>query len=148
MDFIVLDTQPVEACNSISVILGYSFLATSNALINCKNGLMKLSFGNMILEMNIFNIYKQSGDDNDLQEVEFIEELVCDHFETTSSETEFNKSKDSQIIYFQEEIKDKKGTENVVIDYLSRLTIDSTSDIISINDYFSDEYLFSIITVP
>ena len=34
---------------------------------------MKLSFGNMTLEMNIFNIYKQPGDDNDLQEVNFIE---------------------------------------------------------------------------
>jgi len=56
VDFIVLDTQPVEACNSIPVILGCPFLATSNALINCKNGLMKLSFGNMTLEMNIFNI--------------------------------------------------------------------------------------------
>jgi hypothetical protein len=51
------------------------------------------------------------------------------------------------MIYFQEEIKDKKGTENVVADSLSRLTIDSTSDITSINDYFSDEYLFSIITM-
>jgi hypothetical protein len=27
---------------------------------------MKLSFGNMTLEMNIFNICKQPGDDNDL----------------------------------------------------------------------------------
>jgi hypothetical protein len=37
MDFIVLDTQLFEACNSILVILGHSFLATSNALINYKN---------------------------------------------------------------------------------------------------------------
>jgi hypothetical protein len=58
VDFIVLDTQPVEVCNSFSVILGRSFLATSNALIKCRNGLMKLSFGNMTLEMNIFNICK------------------------------------------------------------------------------------------
>ena len=56
VDFIVLDTQPDEACNSIPIILGRPFLATSNSLINCRNGLMKLSFGNMILEMNIFNI--------------------------------------------------------------------------------------------
>jgi hypothetical protein len=54
VDFIILDTQPVEACNSIPVILGRPFLATSNALINCRNGLMELSFGNMTLEMNIF----------------------------------------------------------------------------------------------
>ena len=42
VDFIVLDTQPVEACNSIPIILGRLFLTTSNALINCRNGLMKL----------------------------------------------------------------------------------------------------------
>jgi len=78
MDFIVLDTQPVEACNSIPVILGRPFLETSNALINCRNGLMKLSFENMTLEMNIFNICKQPGDNNDLQEVYFIEKLVHD----------------------------------------------------------------------
>jgi len=65
VDFIVLDTQHVEACNSFPVILGRLFLATSNALINCRNGLMKLSFGNMTFEMNIFNICKQPGDDND-----------------------------------------------------------------------------------
>jgi hypothetical protein len=58
VDFIVLDTQPVEACNSFPVILGHPFLATYNALINCRNGLMKLSFENMTLEMNIFNICK------------------------------------------------------------------------------------------
>ena len=37
---------------------------------------MKLSFGNMTMEMNVFNICKQPGDDNDLQEVDHIEELV------------------------------------------------------------------------
>jgi hypothetical protein len=49
-------------------ILGRPFLATSN-----RNGVMKLFFGNMTLEMNVFNICKQPGDDNDLQEVDFIE---------------------------------------------------------------------------
>jgi len=80
VDFIVLDTQPVEACNLIPVILGHPFLATSNALINCRNGVMKLSFGNLTLEMNIFNMCKQPEDDNDLQEVDFIEKLVHDQF--------------------------------------------------------------------
>jgi len=93
VDFI-LDTQPVEACNSIPVILGHLFLVTSNALTNYRNGVMKLSFGNMTLEMNVFNIYKQLGDDNDLQEVDFIEKLFYDQFENTSSEIEFNESED------------------------------------------------------
>jgi hypothetical protein len=105
VDFIVLDTQPIEASNSIPVILGCPFLTTSNALINCRNGLMKLSFGNMTLEMNIFNICKQPGDNNDLQEVDFIEKLVHDQFETISNEIEFNESENLQMIYFQEESK-------------------------------------------
>jgi len=104
VDF-VLDTQPIKVCSSIPVILGCPFLATSNALINYRNGLMKLSFGNMTLEMNVFNICKQRGDDNDLQEVDFIEKLVYDQFENTSSETEFNESEDLQNVYFQEESK-------------------------------------------
>ena len=103
VDFIVLDTQPVEACNSFPIILGRPFLATSNALINCRNGLMKLSFGNMTLEMNIFNICKQPGDDNDLQEVDHIEELVHDQLESTLSKIELDEYEDLQMIYSQEE---------------------------------------------
>ena len=68
VDFIVFNTQPIKACNSFPVILGRQFLATYNALNNYRNGLMKLSFGNMTLKMNIFNICKQPGDDNDLQD--------------------------------------------------------------------------------
>ena len=105
MDFIVLDTQPVEACNLIPLILGRPFLATFNASISCTNGLMKLSFENMTLEMNIFNICKQPRDDNDLQEVDFIEKLVHDQFQTTSSETEIDESDDLKMVYFQEESK-------------------------------------------
>jgi hypothetical protein len=55
---------------------------------------MKLSFGNMTLEMNILNICKQSGDDNDLQEVDLIEELVHNQFESTFSKTEFDESEE------------------------------------------------------
>jgi len=116
LDFIVLDTQPVEACNSFPVILGHPFLGTSNALINFRNGLMKLSFGNMTLEINIFNICKQPRDDNDLQEVDFIEELVYDQLESTLSKIKLDESEDLQMTYSQEEIKDEKGTENVDVD--------------------------------
>jgi hypothetical protein len=45
-------------------------------------------------------------------------------------------------------IKNMKGTENVVADHLSRLTIDSRSDITPIDDYFPDESLFFISTMP
>jgi hypothetical protein len=102
----------------------------------------------MTLEMNIFNICKQPGDDNDLQEVDLIEELVYDQFESTLSKTEFNESEELQMIYSQEEIKDKKGTDNVVANHLSKLTIDSTSDIPPIDDYFPDESLLSLSPMP
>jgi hypothetical protein len=57
---------------------------------------------------------------------------------------------DSEIFetFKQEEIKDEKGIENVVADHLSKLTIDSTSDITSIDDYFPDEYSLSIASIP
>jgi hypothetical protein len=148
VDFIVLDTQPGEACNSIPIILGRPFLATSNALINCRNGLMKLSFGNMTLEMNIFNICKQPGDDNDIEEVDVIEELVYDQFESTMSKPEFDEYADLQMICSEEEIEDKKGTKNIDTDLLSRLTIDSTSNITPIDDYFPDESLLSLSSMP
>ena len=57
MDFIVLDTEPVaEGTNQLPIILGRPFLATSNAIINCRNGVMQLTFGNMTLELNIFHL--------------------------------------------------------------------------------------------
>jgi hypothetical protein len=144
VDFIVLDIQHVEACNSFPVILERPLFATSNALINCKNGLMMLSFGNMTYEMNIFNICKQPGDDNDLQEVDFIEELVYDQFESTLSKIEFDEYEELQMIYSQEEITDENGIENVDADLLSRVTIDSTSDITRVDDYFPDKSLLSL----
>jgi len=148
VDFIILDTQPVEACNSFPVILGRPFLATSNALINCRNGLMKLSFENMTLKMNIFNICKQPGDENDSHEVNVIEKLVYDQFESTMSKIEFDEYADLQMIYSQEEIEDKKGTKNVDTNLLSRLTIDLTSDITPIDNYFLDESLLSLSSMP
>ncbi|KAL3566435.1 hypothetical protein D5086_031850 [Populus alba] len=45
-------------------------------------------------------------------------------------------------------IKDKKGTENVVADHLLRLTTNSKSDITPIDDYFPDEFLLSVSTMP
>ena len=31
-------------------------MATTNAIINCRNGVMQLTFGNMTLELNIFHL--------------------------------------------------------------------------------------------
>jgi hypothetical protein len=60
------------------------------------------------------------------------------------SKTEFDECEELQIIYSQEEIKDKKTTDNVDTNLMSRLTIDSTSDITPIDNYFPDEFLLSL----
>ena len=55
MDFVVLDIEPVATgANYVPIILERPFLPTSNAIINCKNGVMQLTFGNMTIELNIF----------------------------------------------------------------------------------------------
>ena len=60
VDFVVLDTEPAAArANYVPIILGRPFLATSNAIINCRNGFMQLTFGNMTLELNIFHLCKK-----------------------------------------------------------------------------------------
>ena len=57
VDFFVLDTEPVATgANCVPIILGRLFLATSNAIINCRNGVMQLTFGQMTLELNIFHL--------------------------------------------------------------------------------------------
>ena len=53
----VLDTEPIASGpNHVSIILGTPFLATANSIINCQNGVMQLTFGNMTLELNIFHL--------------------------------------------------------------------------------------------
>ena len=46
VDFVVLDTEPMaESTHQVPIILGRPFLATANAIINCRNGVMQLTFG-------------------------------------------------------------------------------------------------------
>ena len=72
VDFIVLDTEPMAGgTNHVPIILGRPFLATSNAIINCRNGVMQLTFGNMTLELNIFHLSSKhkSMEEQELDEV-------------------------------------------------------------------------------
>ena len=62
VDFVVLDTEPIASGpNHVPIILGRPFLATANAIINCQNGVMQLTFGNMTLELNIFHLSNKHG---------------------------------------------------------------------------------------
>ena len=57
VDFVVLDTEPIASGpNHVPIILGRPFLVTANAIINFRNGVMQLTFGNMTLELNIFHL--------------------------------------------------------------------------------------------
>ena len=60
IDFVVLDTKlVVVGANYVPIILGRPFLATFNVIINNRNGVMKLTFRNMTLELNIFHLSKK-----------------------------------------------------------------------------------------
>ena len=70
VDFVVLDTEPIaNEPNHVPIILGRPFLATANAIINFRNGVMQLTFGNMTLELNIFHLnnkHKLPEDENQI----------------------------------------------------------------------------------
>ena len=70
VDFVVLDTEPIaNEPNHVPIILGRPFMATANAIINCRNGVMQLTFGNMTLELNIFHLnnkHKLPEDENQM----------------------------------------------------------------------------------
>ena len=79
VDFVVLDTEPVAlGPNHVPIILGRPFLATSNAIINCRNGVMQLTFGNMTLELNIFHLGKRHmhSEEDDFEEVCILDTIL------------------------------------------------------------------------
>ena len=81
VDFIVLDYQPVLYFSvHTPIILGRHFLATTNVLINCRNGSMQLTFGSMTLELNIFHVAKQPHEDDNCAYVNLIGEVVQEEF--------------------------------------------------------------------
>ena len=85
MDFVVLDTQPVvNQGTQFQGILGRPFLATANAIIHCRGGLMTLFFGNMTVNLNIINVIKEIWDDEDVCEVNMIESVVQNYVDHVS----------------------------------------------------------------
>ena len=85
VDFVVLDTQPVvNQGTQFPVILGRLFLATANAIIHCRGGLMTLSFGNMTVNLNIFNVIKGMGDEEDMCEINMVDSVVQKYLDNVS----------------------------------------------------------------
>ena len=59
VDFVVLEIEVVMSSkNEILLIFSQPFLATSNALINCKDEKLKLTIENMTMELNVFKLQK------------------------------------------------------------------------------------------
>ena len=85
VDFVVLDTQlVVNQGTQFPVILGRPFLATANAIIHCKGGLMTLLFGNMTVNLNIFNVIKGMGDEEDMCEINMVDSVVQKYLDNVS----------------------------------------------------------------
>ena len=79
VDFFELDTELVAVgANHVPIILRRPFLATLNAIINCRNGVMQLTFRNMTLELNIFHLSKRHMhlEEDDCEEVCIIDAIL------------------------------------------------------------------------
>jgi hypothetical protein len=82
VDFIILDIEPIlHPSANIPIILGRPFLATATALINYRNGRMKITFDSMTAELNIFNVNPQQLVDEECEYVNFIEEEPQEEFD-------------------------------------------------------------------
>ncbi|XP_058217607.1 uncharacterized protein LOC131328718 [Rhododendron vialii] len=125
VDFVVLDTCPVpasQASTSTPVILGRPFLATADAVIHCRSGLLNLTFGNMKMEVNVFNIGSQMGDDECIHDVNLIDSLVQEHVDTflykdplevclTAEEENFLDSPEVEYLCSLLDVEDVCGTD-------------------------------------
>jgi hypothetical protein len=93
VDFIAIDTEPEHNIGSqIPVIFGRPFLATANALINYRTGVTKISFGNMTMELNIFDINNQPLNYDEVRPVCLIEEItdeIVSEFSLEDPEVEY-----------------------------------------------------------
>ena len=89
VNFVILETQPLTNLKGqIPVILGRPFLATTNALINCRNGSMRLNYGDLTVTLKIFNLDKQLiNEPYKTFEVNMIEDFSKD---LTEDEIEFD----------------------------------------------------------
>ena len=118
IDFVIFDTD--RAPNDeyyISIILRRSFLATSNALINCRNNMMKLSFDNMTLDLNIFNLQTQPASFDDVDHSNF---SSVDNF--SYDELEFEQIDEFNIQY-----------ESFFMDNEPKYDVDNFDDVCSVD---------------
>jgi hypothetical protein len=82
VDFIILDIEPtLHPSANIPIILGRPFFATATTLINYRNGRMKITFGSITAELNIFNVNPQQLVDEKCEYVNFIKAAPQEEFD-------------------------------------------------------------------
>ena len=80
-DFVLIETEKVaNAVSQVLVILGCPFLDTVNILINCWNDMIRMSFRNIALELNMFSLQTQPfGFDNvEFSTLNWVEDSMFD----------------------------------------------------------------------
>ena len=88
----VLDIEQVrDPSNHFPVILGRLFLTTADVVIRYRNGVMTLSFGNMIVELNIFHTNSQPSIMDNHEEVNMIDVSVNHTFDESCYENALEK---------------------------------------------------------
>ena len=87
VNFIVLDIEPaVNVEIEGPIIFGRPILATANALIHCRTGVIKLSFGNVTVELNVFDISRQPFEYEEIRSTCLIKEIVEEMVNELSSD--------------------------------------------------------------
>ena len=77
-----MDIEPtLHPSANIPIILVRPFLATANVLINCRNERMKITFGSMTAELNIFNVNAQQLVNEECEYVNLIEAAPQEEFD-------------------------------------------------------------------
>ena len=80
VDFVVLDMdQGRESRHQTPVLLGRPFLATADAVIKCRTGVLKIKFGNLKTEMIVAEAaskIKTKRDDSDCFMVNVIQTVL------------------------------------------------------------------------
>ena len=107
VDFVVFETTPVSnPRGQILVILGRPFLATSNALINCHSGLIKLILENMTVDLNSFNLERQTRNSSDKSlKVNMIQDFPSEQLEEDQIDANLKCSNPSFEELCEEEIR-------------------------------------------
>ncbi|KAI3803239.1 hypothetical protein L1987_31388 [Smallanthus sonchifolius] len=89
VDFLVLDHVSAGSSKQPMVILGRPFLATANAVIDCRTGIVDLAFGNRKLRLNVFSHAPNSPFNSDCFMVDIVEGCPPHENEEVATETCF-----------------------------------------------------------